>query len=514
MDRTLLANPTALLAHFSQWYANVDIPLFSPTGEPVNLGKWQPVRVTVNDNQDLVAILAETGEYGEYQRADLYDVPAQRFICMREASLYDASPIFDLRFAPGPGRIDFVFDEFDHAQPTQRKFWPGGYSVKRGEWLMPSAADLDLTPVRPLSAAALARHPRFASLSRHPRIVAGPIADFAVHHWFERDVTTGDFFAYVSIHGDNEDYVGRIDGITGELIWKAPMASYDNYQRVGNWVVTNSGVHQANDGKKVCSFTGDPEFTPREHRVLLAPDESLWLSTNLDEAPGHYLRAVPATGEVEQLQLSYLRLIDAGALWLGCTQSPEGVVTLHGLSAPDHGELAAPLWSRTPPADIGDAVLDLYFCTVRPADEQRFVGVDKNRWWILELATGESWDGTLDDGARAHSLQCIEQNRAYFSASHDTGQTLNWLDLTTHEIARIPLPPADWQSVHVERDVLYAIENLGGNNVTRHVPVAYELTTGERLWEGVHTRLCNLIVPTPTGVAVGGSIGELYWFEQ
>lgn len=511
LDHTLLDNPAALLTRFTHWYANVDRELHSPEGESVDLSYWRPIRVAVSPCKGLVAILAEQGEH---QRADIYDVANDHFICMREASLFDAEPVFDLRFRAEPGRIDFVFEDFDEATPTQRKFWPGGFSLRRGEWIMPSPAELDETPPRGVSESALARHPNFANLDKRPKILSGPAADFGVHHSFEYDSCTGDFFGYVSVHGDSGDYVARIDGHSGELLWKTPIATYSSYQRIGDWVVTKGGVYEVGNGKQVCTFDCDPEITPIAPNVLLAPDNSLWIAVNQNEAPGRFLRAIPASGNVQILQLDYLRLFKAGALWVGCFQDENGVVTLHGLDAPIHGELLAPRWTKTLSTEVGQAVLGHRFCTASAFQEHYLVGVDASRWWILELATGETWSGTLEDGYSWHSLHCIDEMRAYFSAGTDSDQTIHWLDLNTREIGTVPLKEADWQCVHVEKDVIYAIENWGASMVTRHVPAVYDLETGERLWEGVHTRLCNVIAPTRTGIAVGGPIGELYLFEQ
>lgn len=511
LDRTLLDNPAALLTRFTHWYTNVDRELHSPEGESVDLSNWTPIRVAVSPCKELVAILAEQDEY---QRADIYDVANDHFICMREASLFDAAPLFDLRFRAEPGRIDFVFEDFDEVSPTQRKYWPGGYSLRRGEWIMPSPAELDETPPRAISESALARHPEFANLYKRPKVLSGPAADFGVHHSFEFDSCTGDFFGYVSVHGDSGDYVARIDGHSGELLWKAPIATCSSYQRIGDWVVTNGGVYQAGDGKQVCTFDCDPKVTPSDYNVLLAPDSSLWIAVNQSEMPGRFLRALPASGDVQTLQLDYLRLFKSGSLWVGCSQDQNGVVTLHGLDAPIHGELSPPLWRKALSTDVGQAVLGYRCCAASARQERYLVGVKASSWWVLELATGEALSGALDNGHSWHSLHCIDERRVYFSGGTDSDQTLYWLDLNTREIGTVPLKEADWQCVHVEKNVIYAIENWGASMVTRHVPAVYDLETGERLWEGVHTRLCSVIVPTRTGIAVGGPIGELYLFEQ
>lgn len=501
----------ALLEHFSRWYA--DGGQRDEKGDP--LSRWTPQQVAVSPRHDFIAILSLLDdEEDRYQRLDLYDLAAHQFIAMHHHSTFDDLPLADIAFAAEPGHMRFVRDEGAPATTASLSV-PGGYSLKRRAWILPSPAQTDTVPARATSAAALARHPWFAGLATEPVAFGGPWHDFEVFHHLQADPESGDFFAGIG-HRDGESYVGRITAGNGALAWSAPVDDYLGFDRAGPWMVTDRGVVRAADGSVLCPFTQTPVLQSGQRQVHAAPDGSLWIEVDGDEAPGQFWRVDTATATVEERVLPYAPLLSHGDLWAGCVRPGDGAATtLHGLLPPTREGFGAPRWSTTLAAgicermDVGSA---LHFS--RTVGRHHIAGVKAGHWWALDLRSGAWSEGALND---EYATACgVDDERLYFtqrSADAEAGdaRTVHWVAPATGQTGTLPLQASDWVTLVVAQGVVLAIENLGGPFGTRYVPAAYELATGERIWEGRHTRLCKRIACTAHGVAVG-AMGQVYFF--
>jgi hypothetical protein len=394
--------------------------------------------------------------------------------------------------------------------PTpQRKHWAGGYSLERRTWILPHSAQLDAAPQRPLSAAAQARHAWTAHLPTQPVAFGGAWYAYAAYYHLQADAGTGDLFSSISLHGDPDDRVGRVSARTGALAWTASIDDYLGFQPVGEWLVTDRAVLRAADGSELCRFGETPALQCGRRQVHAAPDGSLWVQVDGDEAPGRFWRVDTQSGEVAERQLPYFQLLQHGALWAGCTREADGSMAIHGLPAPTAEGFGPASWSTPIDSAMAQALdLESGLWLAHAVGPHHVAEVASGMWWALDLRNGSWAHGTLGDNATSLSAQ---GERLYFTRGSDKAQTVHWIHPALGETGDLPLPPSEWRALQVKDGVVYAIENLGTPFVTRHVPVAYDLATGERLWEGRHTRLCNHIVPTQHGIAVG-AMEQVYFF--
>ncbi len=525
-----LNHPQALLDYFRRLFAQVETT--DEGGE--SMASWHPQRLSVSPREDLIAIQSES-ESGEYQRLDLYDLAAHRLIAMNAKSAYDAQPVFDTEFTAEPGHIRFLFDEYESAtspappaavkpsllsrllkgdstQPPlqpQRKYWACGYSLERRNWILPNSAELDTTQPRAVSAAARALHPWYAQLPTRPVAFGGAWHDFGVYYHLQADAGTGDFFASTSLHGDTCSQVGRIAARTGALAWSAEINDYLGFEPIGEWVVTDGAVLQAVDGSELCRFAETSALQCGHRQVHAAPDASLWIQVDGDEAPGRFWRVDTGSGAVAERQLPYFQLLQHGTFWAGCMHDAEGCIEIHGLQDPGVDGFAPARWSTKIASDVAEKMdLAYQLRLAHSVGSQHVAGISSGQWWSLDLGNGAWAQGTLSDNASACSA---DSGRLYFTQGTDNAYTVHWLDPVRGTTGDLPLHASEWRSVLVKDGVVHAIENLGTPFVTRHVPVAYALDSGERLWEGAHTRLCNHIVPTQDGIAVG-AMEQMYFF--